>query len=66
MRQFCFLLSFLLAAFTLIAQNQPPTVAIQDISVDEAAQSLILTFDLDDAEGEGQKRQLLHENWFRK
>ena len=52
MRQFCFLLSFLLAAFTLIAQNQPPTVAIQDISVDEAAQSLILTFDLDDAEGE--------------
>ncbi|MCB9286524.1 MAG: M20/M25/M40 family metallo-hydrolase [Lewinellaceae bacterium] len=46
---FCFLL---FSIFSLHAQNQPPTVIIQDISLDEEAQVATLTYDLEDAEGE--------------
>ncbi|MCO6479897.1 MAG: M28 family peptidase, partial [Phaeodactylibacter sp.] len=52
MRHFCSFFFLISGIVTLNAQNQPPTVTIQDISVDEAAQSLTLTYDLEDAEGE--------------
>lgn len=41
-----------LATLGLSAQNQPPTVVIQDVLLDENAQTLTITYDLSDAEGE--------------
>lgn len=52
MRHFCSFFLFLLCFGALSAQNQPPTVIIQNISLDEEAQSLTLTYSLEDAEGE--------------
>ncbi len=52
MRRLCSLFLIWLGISTLHAQNQPPTITILNISVDEAAQSLTLTYDLEDAEGE--------------
>ncbi|MCO6491925.1 MAG: M28 family peptidase [Phaeodactylibacter sp.] len=52
MRHLCSLSLFFLCSLTLNAQNQPPTVTIQDISLDEENQAITLTFDIEDAEGE--------------
>ncbi|MCB0595016.1 MAG: M28 family peptidase [Lewinellaceae bacterium] len=52
MRHFCSLFFFLVGLLSLSAQNQLPTVTIQDISLDETAQSLLLTFDVEDAESD--------------
>lgn len=52
MRHSCSFFLFMAVALSLPAQNQPPAIIIQDISLDEQAQSLTLTYSLEDAEGE--------------
>lgn len=43
---------FLLATYALVAQNQPPTVTIEGIQLDESTQTLTLSYSLEDAEGD--------------
>ena len=51
MRHF-FTLFLVLSSFTLSAQNQPPTVTIQEVLLDEGNQTLTINYDVTDAESE--------------